>query len=104
MFYKNVATQCFQIIKGAKVKGISGKSHFASPTPQFAPQFSTIADEPPDQTFSLYNVRKVVKASSRPFDEGYTSIRSECPACDLKTSQGCPSVFINKTTGENLLP
>lgn len=106
MFYKNAAIQCFQIAKSVKVKGVSSKSLIAS-SPQITPQNSLTTNVDLKTTeessnFSLYNVKKIMKGSGRAFDEGFTCIRSECPACDLNKGKSTQlsTVFVNKTTGK----
>lgn len=53
--------------------------------------------------FSLFSTKKALKASGLNFDDGFTSIKTECPVCDQCDTKK-ESIFINKTTGQFICP
>ncbi|XP_055594710.1 mitochondrial DNA helicase [Uranotaenia lowii] len=66
-------------------------------------------DDPsvPGSTWSLYNIRKVLKASTAETTEGFACIQTSCPVCHITPGES-PSpgtaikrenIYINKTTG-----
>ena len=49
------------------------------------------------QIISILNVKRIIKASGFDMDDGFTSIKTTCPACDGSNNDN--KIYVNKITG-----
>lgn len=55
-------------------------------------------DEREQMNVSLFNIKKSLKLANIEFDDGFTHLKTICPACD--PAGKAEDIYINKTTGE----
>lgn len=60
---------------------------------------SSFKDNSSDQiNVSLFNIKKSLKLANTQFEDGYTNLKTICPACEPGGKS--EEIYINKTTGE----
>lgn len=60
---------------------------------------SSFKDSSDDQmNVSLFNIKKTLKLANAEFEDGFTNIKTTCPAC--KPTENVDDIYINKTTGK----
>lgn len=60
---------------------------------------SSFKDNSSDQlNVSLFNIKKSLKLANTQFEDGFTNLKTLCPACDPQGKS--EDIYINKTTGE----
>lgn len=54
--------------------------------------------------FTVFNVKKTLKATGQTFEDGFTCIKTTCPVCDCdnQVNKLTKNIYINKTTGHFL--
>lgn len=50
---------------------------------------------------SLFNIKKSLKLNNTQFEDGFTNLKTLCPACDPEQNGKSATIYINKTTGKN---
>lgn len=72
-------------------------------TPDFSTSASTtnsFKDINSDQiNVSLFNIKKSLKLANTDFEDGFTHLKTHCPACDSPSGKA-EDIYINKTTGK----
>lgn len=54
--------------------------------------------------FTIFNVKKTLKATGNSFEDGFTCIKTTCPVCDCENNVNklTKNIYVNKTTGHFL--
>lgn len=54
--------------------------------------------------FTVFNVKKTLKATGQTFEDGFTCIKTTCPVCDCEQNLNklTKNIYVNKTTGHFL--
>lgn len=66
--------------------------------------FRTSYSKPENDKFTVFNVKKTLKATGNSFEDGFTCIKTTCPVCDCvnNVNKLTKNIYVNKTTGHFL--